>query len=337
MLSRYSHAKVSSLVLFAAFFIVRVPAQMTTAADSGLGGNNIITGTILPPNGGRMERRISIRLQTMTAGDRITSSDDFGKFAFNGVPNGEYTILIDKEKDYEISTTRVTVIQPRGMPPQTFSVNIRLTLKSEKLEKSSVVNADLVNVPKPALDLYNKGIELGRSGDRQGAIEQLKAAISAYPDFMLAYNEMGVQYLRLGDLVKADTALQAALKISPKGYMPMMNRSIVLYTMKRYSEAEPLLRSVLEMKAGEAIPHYFLGHTLAYLGKFDAAEKELTAAVKLGGDEMKEAHRLLAIIYGSKGDKKNEVMSLEAYLRLVPAAPDAEQLRQLINKLKGPQ
>ncbi len=334
MISRNSRARVASLILFTAFCLVRVPAQAITAVDSGLGGTNTISGTILPPNGGRMERRISVRLQTMTTGDRVTSTDDFGKFAFIGVPNGDYTIVIEKEKEFEPSTTRVSVIQPRGMPSQNYSLNIRLSLKSEKLAKSSVINVDLANVPKPALDLYNKAVELRNNGDHVGAIEQLNAAIAAYPDFMLAYNEMGVQYFAIGQLEKADAALKMALKKDPKAYMPMMNRGMVLYTMKRYAEAEPVLRSALAIKDGEAIPHYFLGHTLAYLGKFDEAEKHLAASIKLGGAQMREAHRLLAIIYGSRGDKKSEIASLEAYLLLVPSAPDAEQLNQLIAKLK---
>jgi tetratricopeptide (TPR) repeat protein len=207
--------------------------------------------------------------------------------------------------------------------------------KNEKLERSSVIDVDLANIPKPALALYNKAVELRNAGDHVGAIEQLNAAIAAHEDFMLAYNEMGVQYLAIGEFEKADSTLQTAVKKDPKAYMPRMNRGIVLYTMKRYAEAEPLLRTVLDMKDGDPIPHYFLGHTLAYLGKFDEAERELQASVKLGGDKMKEAHRLLAIIYGSRGDIKSEIVELEAYLRLAPTAPDAEQLRQLINKLKN--
>jgi tetratricopeptide (TPR) repeat protein len=117
--------------------------------------------------------------------------------------------------------------------------------------------------------------------------------------------------------------------------MPMMNRAIVLFTMKKYSDAEPLLRRVVEMKDDAAVGHYFLGQTLANLGRFPEAEKELTISVKLGGDEMKEAHRLMAILYSAKGDKTRAADELETYLRLSPTTPDAEQLRTVIRRLKG--
>ncbi len=290
---------------------------------------------VLVSNGQRLERSVSIRLQTMTRGDRVVMTDEYGKFAFRGLVSGDYALIIEKEKEFEPYSQTVSVIQIRGFPAQTYNLSIRLVPKRSTNAKPAVVNTDFANIPKSTLALYEKAIELAKTGDRKAAIERLQNAISEHPAFMLAYNEMGVQYLRLNELEKADEALQSALKLDPKAYMPLMNRGIVLFTMKRYAEAEPLLRDAVKMKDQQAVGHYFLGQTLAYLGRFDEAEKELISAVSLGGDEMKEAHRLLAIIYGSQGDKKRAAGELETYLRLAPKAPDAEQLRQLILQLKG--
>ena len=339
MLERNVRGLGLSLVLFSLLFVARVTAQVippgSGSTDTGFGGANSIGGMILVSTGQRAERRISVRLQSMTKGDRLTTSDEFGNFVFRGLPSGDYMIVIDKEQDFEPFSQNVSVIQPRGFPPQTYNLSVRLTPKAGTAARPGVINAELAKIPKPALDMYNNAIELAKNGDRLGAVKQLQAAVAEYADFMLAYNEMGVQYLHLNDLVKADEALQSALKIDPKAYMPMMNRAIVLFTMKRYNDAEPLLRKVVEMKDDQAVGHYFLGQTLANLGKFEEAEKELTISVKLGGDEMKEAHRLLAILYSVKGDKKRAADELETYLRLAPTTPDAEQLRNVILKLKG--
>jgi tetratricopeptide (TPR) repeat protein len=325
-----------SVVLFALCFVIPVKAQMIspTAGDTGLGGGNAITGMILLSTGQRLERRVTIRLQTMTRGDRVAMTDDYGKFAFQGLVSGDYTLVIDKEKDFQPFSQVVTVIQPRGFPPQTYNLSLRLIPKPGIAGKPGVINAELANVPKPALDMYNKAIELAKNGDRAGAILQLQGAVAEYPEFMLAYNEMGVQYMRLDDLQKSDDALKKALKIDAKAFVPLMNRGIVLVMLKRYADAEPLLREVVKMKNDQAVGHYFLGQAVANLGNFDEAEKELATAIKLGGDEMKEAHRLLAIIYSARGDKKHAIVELETYLRLVPTTPDAEQLRNVILKLK---
>jgi len=303
--------------------------------DTGLGGANSITGMVLVPSGQRLERRITIRLQTMTRGDRVTMTDDYGKFAFQGLVSGDYTVVIDKEKEYEPYSQQVQVRQFRGFPPQLYNLNIRLEFKGRAEAKPGVIDAELAKIPKQALDMYNQAIELAKNGDRPGAILQLQGVVAEYPEFMLAYNEMGVQYMKLNDLQKSDEALQKALKIDAKAFMPLMNRGIVLVMLRRYADAEPLLREAVKMKSDQAVGHYFLGQAVAYLGNFDEAEKELSAAVKLGGDEMKEAHRLLAIIYSNRGDKKQAIVELETYLRLAPTTPDAEQLRKVILKLKG--
>jgi Flp pilus assembly protein TadD len=328
-----------SVVLFSLVCVVQITAQGippgSSSTDTGFGGANTIGGTVLTSTGQRAERRIPVRLQTMTRGDRITTTDEYGNFVFRGLPSGEYTIVINKEKDFEPLVQPVTIIQPRGMPPQTYNLSLRLTLKSGTTTRPSVINAEFAKIPKRAQDMFNKALELAKTGETSEAIHQLQGAITEYPEFMLAYNEMGVLYMKRNELQKADDSLQAAIKIEPKAFMPKMNRGIVLVMQKRYAEAETLLREVVKVKQDLAVGHYFLGQAVAYLGNFDEAEKELLKAIELGGDEMKEAHRLLAIIYSSRGDKKNAITELETYLKLVPTTPDAEQLKKVIQRLKG--
>jgi Flp pilus assembly protein TadD len=328
-----------SVFLSLCFGISAAFAQVTglpaEAVETNLGGGNAIVGTVLTPSNQRIETRIQVRLSTPSRGDRTAVTDERGTFAFKGLTSGTYYIIIDKENQYEPVNQVVDIIQVRGFPPQVYSLNIRLKLKPNAEAKPAVINSEFANVPKPAMALYTKAAELVQKEDYRGAIEQMKLAIAEYPDFMMAYNEMGVQYMRLGDLERADEAFQTALKIKPEAFAPTMNRGIVLVHMKRYKEAEPVLRSAKKMKDNLAVVHYFLGQALANLGNFDEAEKELSAAVKLGGEEMKEAHRILAIIYNVKGDKKRAAEELEAYLRVAPKAPDAEQLRKVIQQLKG--
>ena len=339
MWERNIRRRLLSVVLFLLVLVVRVTAQAippgSASTDTGLGGSNTIGGSILLSNGQRAEHRISVRLQSMTKGDRVTTSDEYGNFVFRGLPSGDYTIVIDKEKDFEPYVQGVSIVQPRGMPPQTYNLSVRLIAKAGTFGSPGVINAELARVPKRALDKYNRAQELSNLGDRAGAIEELQGAITEYPEFMLAYNELGVQYMKLNDYHKADEALQSALKINPKAFMPLLNRGIVLFTLKRYTDAEKLLREVVKMKSDSAVGHYFLGQAVAYLGNFDEAEKELLRAIELGGKEMKEAHRLLAIIYSSRKDNSKTIAELETYLRLNPTTADAEQLRAVIKKLKG--
>ncbi len=331
------------LTLLFIFSSVRLTAQGipngSASTETSMGGVNSITGTVLASTGQRIERRISVRLQSMMKGDYVSSTDEYGNFKFTGLPSGDYTIVINKEKEFEPFSQVVTIIQPRGMPPQTYFQSLRLKAKVGTDAPPAVINTEFTNVPKAAMEFVKKAAELSKANDRKGAIGQLEMAVKEYPEFSYAYSEMGDQYLGMGDYEKADSAYVSALKIRPDYYQPMLNHGIILYTMKKYAEAEPVFREMVKEQAQAPIGHYFLGQSLANLGKFDEAEKELNKGLTLGGDAMadklKEGHRLLAIIYSTRGEKKRQVAELETYLRLAPKAADAEQLKALIQRLKG--
>jgi hypothetical protein len=127
-------------------------------------------------------------------------TDERGNFAFRGLPPGNYTVVIDKEKEYEPASQQVDIIQFRGSPAQTYMVNIRLALKAGTDAKPGVVDASLANLPERGKGLYTKAQELSKAGDVKGAIDQLQLLTTEFPNFMFGFNELGVQYLKLNEL-----------------------------------------------------------------------------------------------------------------------------------------
>jgi Flp pilus assembly protein TadD len=271
----------------------------------------------------------------MTAGDRTTTTNETGNFAFRGLPAGSFTISIDREKDFKPVSQSVDIIQFRGSPAQTYTLNLRLEYKDQERAEPSVVDAQFAGVPQTALAHYNEAIKQAQKGEHTAAVLTLEVAVKEHPTFTMAYNELGVQYLRLEKVNEADEAFQKALKIDSAAFPPNLNRGMILFFQKRYSEAQPILRKAVEIKPDSVAGHYFYGQTLANLGLFEEAEKELLIATKVANPEMKEAHRTLAIIYSSRGDKKRGIAQLEAYLKAAPDAADADQLKALLKKLKG--
>jgi tetratricopeptide (TPR) repeat protein len=202
-----------SLVLFLLLVAVQVSGQSVAGGpaptDTGWGGGGI-TGIVLSSTGQRFSRRVSVRLRSMDKGDRVATTDDSGNFAFVGVPRGDYVVVIDKEQRFEPFSQNVTILAA-STPPHLV---IRLRLKEEAKSEPGVINAEFANAPSRAMAFYQKALELAQAGNNKAAIKQLKQAISEYPNFMLAFNELGFQYLRLGELDKADEALTKALKLA---------------------------------------------------------------------------------------------------------------------------
>jgi tetratricopeptide (TPR) repeat protein len=86
--------------------------------------------------------------------------------------------------------------------------------------------------------------------------------------------------------------------------------------------------------APAAVAHLYRGRALIGLRRDEEAEGELLTAVRLGGDEVKIAHRYLGAIYNERRDHGRAIAALETYLRLEPNAKDAAQVRQIIEDLR---
>jgi Tfp pilus assembly protein PilF len=200
-----------------------------------------------------------------------------------------------------------------------------------------VVNAALANLPKPAVEMYQKALESARAGDSVKAVEQLKESIRYYPEFDLALNELGVQYLRLGQAGKAAEAFRAALKLKPDEFMPRLNYGIALLEMKDIAEAEAQLRQAIKKTDSSWTAHMYLGIALLKRRNYDEAEKEFNSSLTIGGDNLSLPHYYLGGIYWHRGEHKRAADELEKYLRLAPKAQDAERVRATIKDLRGKQ
>ena len=313
----------------------QIAGGLTETTNAGLGGNNFVVGTVFSPAGIPVNRRIRIRLTTPTAGEIIATTDDSGRFVFSHVGSGLYTLIID-EKEFEPVRQDVEITRPRSNPPETYSMTIQLRAAHDKSKsaKPSVIDVSNAGVPKRAMDFYQKAAKFAGARDFPRAIEQLKLAVVEYPAFVNALNQMGVLYLQLNEPKLADEALQSALKIKPGAFEPMVNRAIALFRLARYGESETVLRDVLKARPDSALAYYYLGRALNKMGRKDEAETAYLASVKMSPGEFKEAHRLLAVIYLERGALPRVIEELETYLKLVPTAPDASDLRRVIEQSK---
>jgi tetratricopeptide (TPR) repeat protein len=270
----------------------------------------------------------------MEWGDILATTDENGKFVFSEVGAGLFTIVIDREKEYENVAYEVNITRARNIVPETHFVTIRLRAIEEKKPKPGVVSAANAGVPKPALDHYENASKLSQEKDYKGAIKELKLAVSEYPQFVNAHNQIGVLYLRLNELDNAESAFKAALKIDPEAYEPLLNRGIALYRLGKFKDAETSLRASLKNKPDTSVAFYYLGRTLNKLNLNEEAETALLTSLKMNPDDFKEAHRVLAAIYLDRGTLGRVVEELETYLKAVPTAPDADNLRKVVEQCK---
>jgi Tfp pilus assembly protein PilF len=291
-------------------------------------------GSLFTPDGHRVTTRIRIRLSSSLGKEIVTTCDESGKFVFSGLSNATYTVSVDEDKDFETVSEQVDIALSNRDLPQSFTVMLRLVPKVKTVPSPKVIRTENAEVPKKAMGFYNAAVELAEKGDRAGAVEQLKQAVSAYPSFMLAYTELGVQYLSMNDLANAETSLAAALKLKRDAYEPNVNMGILLVRGKRFAEAEAPLRAALKANGQSAVAQFYLGRSFIALKRLPEAEAALKASITLSNDSLKEAHRVLASLYLDTGDYPKAAAEIETYLQANPAAADAENLRSVLKQIK---
>ena len=343
----------SSLIcfVFAAVFVLVASNNCVAqgAVDyTGNGGRHAIQGRIYFPSGRRADSPgLLVKLESVNNAPLSVFTDTSGSFAFKNLLAGSYTVVIEGTEDYEPTRETVYIDDPgsssvRGRTVssstgRTMTVPIYLMHKQRTAvtNKPGVVSAVLAAAPKEAATLYLASFESSKAGDHKKAVEQLKSALALHPQFSLALNELGVQYLMLGQAENSSNVLAEAVKLSPDEVAPRLNYGIALLNQNKFAHAEEQLRLVLLKNNALPTAHMYLGITLARQQKLDEAEQELLISINKSNPGVALAHRYLGGVYWGKRDYQRAADQLEIYLKLMPNAGDAVRTREEITKLRN--
>jgi tetratricopeptide (TPR) repeat protein len=212
-------------------------------------------------------------------------------------------------------------------------------------------NPGLAGVPQAAYDFYTKGTDAAAKGDSKKAAEMFEQAVKLHPTFTMALAELGMQYMRLGQMDKAGSTFRALLKIKDTDASAHLNLGIALYNLsstsiadknmeeasQRLSEAEHHLTQAIKLNSRGPNAHYYLGLVSIRLRKYKEAQSEMELAISNGGENLAPAHKYLGGLYMSAKKNKEAADQLEKYLQLEPKANDAEKIRGTIKELRSKQ
>jgi Tfp pilus assembly protein PilF len=309
----------------------------------GGGGNSIIRGRVyFPETSSAAGKRLKVRLTSTDMMDQTTATDEDGSFVFNGLAAGHYTLMVDGGKEFDSVVEPVSIDREASSGGRNMNLNITLKSKGSK----AAADAAFAKVPKPAQELYAKGLESAAKNDHKKAAEQFSGAVALYPEFLQALGELGLQYLKLGQPDKAAEPLKKAVEMSPKDFTLRLNYGIALLGKKNNAEAEQQLREALKLNGAAPTAHMYLGISLLSLirdektkqflpDKYAEAQKELETAISSGKDEVAQAHRYLGGIYWGNKDYRRAADEFEVYVKLAPKAADAEKIRDIIKDLRS--
>ena len=206
----------------------------------------------------------------------------------------------------------------------------QLDLAADALRHAIKIN-DKIYLPQ-----LNLGIVLNRQSKFKEAADILTKVERTNPDRLSKINPalieatMGAQRWP-----EAETEIKKALTLNELDIVDLkIKLGTVLMRQGKFDAAALVLREAVEARPDSALANLDLGGTLLQTGSLDEAEALLLKAYKIKGSSMAGAQLLLGTLYFKKKDYPKALEAFTTYLRDLPDAPNAAQVKEAIEKLR---
>ena len=296
-----------------------------TSANALAQGPSVIQ--IFMPNGGMPAQVIRFTMVREDGATDTVFTDSKGRYQIRtpGNQTFRYTVTIDGDKQtYDTITHSFTI--HRNTP--NFITIFLAPAAGERLPPNSVLDVTNFegNVPPMARSSYKQATEAIRSDDLDQAIRDLRRAISIYPKYVRALNDLGVIFLRLNRLDESASTFRQAIDISKRFFHPRMNLGLVLNRQRKYKEAVEVLGPLYEENHG--MLEVRLAYASALMGNGDLSKaEEIYRAVlqsqKLPALMKASTHFRLGVVFNREGKFAEAVQELEKSIALNPDAANS--------------
>jgi Flp pilus assembly protein TadD len=214
-----------------------------------------------------------------------------------------------------------------------------LYLQLNRLPEAAELFAQVVKLDESFLVArLNLGVVLHRQGKDNEAMQTLatlyekdramKGVALSYADALLA----------VAQLAKAEQVLRGALNESTNDNAAQVDLhfklGVILNRQDRFDEAAVELRKAVTINDTAANAHLLLGATLLQLNRLDEAEKSLLRSYEVAGPGAGNAQMFLGQLYLMQQKPALALKAFEQYLKDIPDAVNAAQIKAEIEKLK---
>lgn len=300
--------------------------------------NAVIKGRVTLPSGFTVEGYVRITLRTQQSVLSTLYTNSSGEFQIRNLSEGVYFVEAEiKDSKFDTAVRRVEL--GRGLMAD---VTLELRAKNDPTGSGpahKIVSAAELKqaVPPAAKKQYELGLKFVNKGDFQQAADRFQEALTIYPEYLAARNDLGAQFLKLKRIDEAEKNFQMVLSNDPKNFNAKFNMGLVAIERHQYPEAIALLNEAVAIDSSRPVARLWIGIAKLEMGDLNTAESELTRSLIMGGDECVAAHYHLARIYLSRGDLAEATRSVNAYIQQAPRGEfikEAKDLAQRIQKQK---
>jgi tetratricopeptide (TPR) repeat protein len=297
---------ISILVVFALVLLLHLRPQ------PGLAQETVVQGVVID-EGGNPVKDARLTLVDPERGLKfILKTDKNGKFIKVGIPPAVYKVTVESEGFLTLeSEARVR-----------FGMRENVEIKLKKL----------LLVPDKDEDMA-AGSDLFKAGKFDEAIERFKKVIDKFPSNYEGYFNLGLSYLKKKEVDQAITALEKAAEINPQSVESLFALGECNFVNGESEKALQNFSRAIAINPESPLAHYNLGLVFYRLGKNEEALAAFEKSIALKPDNASAHYQAgLAAIRLQNFDKA--LKSFREFLRLEPNAPEAAQVKTMIEELE---
>ena len=330
-----SYRWLASVVL--SLLVTGAQAQLRGGTGAGMGLGNVHVH-VVTGNDRNAGPYLVVRLlggeSDLVVGTAYTN--DVGEADFVGVPAGSYHVHISGDGVQATDSDTFEVESRRGT--QTQYVTVRQVAQSGPAPistHSGMVSAADLNVPDKARKEVDKANEAMAMQNWKKSLEHLNKAIALAPNYVTAYNNLGVLYAKMNDLPHEEEALKKATSLDDHFSPAFLNYGKLCLQQKNFPQAEAMLQKAVSVEPGNAVSLLLLADAEYMNRHFDAAITSARLAHSSTREHPPFVHYIAARAYQQQNQQQAALAEFQAFLQEEPKGPRADHVRGDIAKIQA--
>ena len=282
-----------------------------------------------------------IRVQLLTGAgvpvaDTFTNED--GRVTFHLTFAGQYSLQVSGSP-IQGTTTADFRVEEQDKSKTVFVVvkpKVEGTVTSTKSNAPPVTTAAELKIPADAQKAFHKGIEAWEQRDYPKAAEYFQRAVTIYPAYDTAYNNLGVIFYQTNQVERAREAFEKSVSLNDKNAEADRNLARILIHDGNYPRAADLLKKSLMVE-----PLNPVTLTLLCVAEMESGDSEGALATARRTHQLPhEGYPLVHYVAGraleQEGKPQEAFAEYQTYLRESPNGAEASQVRSAVARLGAP-
>ncbi len=317
-----------------------VAKQFPNSVNIALQDRNSITGFVFNESRTPLSDMYVELLTDYNSTISRTKTNGSGSYNFFGLSEGRYIVKVSNytggyiEQSRSVSLIQFSIIAGRGAVSEQvdFYLKVKKDANSGPLAAPGVVFVQ--EVPENARKLYESGIEDIINKNEKAGFTKLKSALEIFPNYFLALERLGSEYVIRGYYSPAFVLLTRAIEVNPKSFSSLFGLGLATYRLKQIDKSIEYLKLATEVYNKSASAYFWLGIAFHENGNLPQSEIALIQANKLSKGENPEIHWQLAKVYKDQKRFRESADELELWLKRNSKAENAQKVREIITTLR---